>query len=263
MKQAQNARQQRGRPSSRQGGKSNRGSGNHRNEQKSRGNPKQLVDKYQNQARECLQAGDRMQAEYYFQFAEHYYRVLNENRNNNPNQGDRDGQQNNGRRPHAQSGDNSGNDGPQGGRNQRRGRRGRPQDDRQNGQNDTAQANSDQSKQPVQPEHTGHSEHSEQANGAAANGASAAPSANEVSTPAVNSEVTAEVTADQKTEGNAPKPDVQQDNAPTLDLNGDAAKPAKKRAPRKRSVPKEKLAAKPEEKLATEPVLNPAVSDLS
>lgn len=96
MKQAQNARKQRGRPSSRQGGKS-AGSGN-RSEQKIRGNPKQLVEKYKNQAREALQAGDRTQAEYFFQFADHYYRVSNEARNNASNQGDTDGQQNNSRR---------------------------------------------------------------------------------------------------------------------------------------------------------------------
>ncbi len=137
MKQAQNARQQRGRPSSRQGGKSNRGPGNHRNEQQVRGNPKQLVEKYKNQARECLQAGDRMQAEYYFQFAEHYYRVLNETRSNAPNQGDRDNQQQNNKqqnnnRNQGQNGDGSGEDNQQGDRQPRRGRRGRSQGGQQN-----------------------------------------------------------------------------------------------------------------------------------
>ncbi len=96
MKQAQNARKQRGRPSSRQNGKSG-GPGN-RSEQKVRGNPKQLVEKYKNQARESLQAGDRTQAEYFFQFADHYYRVANEMRSNSPSQGDQEGQQNNARR---------------------------------------------------------------------------------------------------------------------------------------------------------------------
>ncbi len=87
MKQAQNARnKQRGRPSSRQGGKPG-GPGN-RSEQKIRGNPKQLVEKYKNQAREALQAGDRTQAEYYFQFADHYYRIVNERAGASQNEGD-------------------------------------------------------------------------------------------------------------------------------------------------------------------------------
>lgn len=87
MKQAQNARnKQRGRPSSRQGGKSG-GPGN-RSEQKIRGNPKQLVEKYKNQAREALQAGDRTQAEYFFQFADHYYRIVNERSGGSQNEGD-------------------------------------------------------------------------------------------------------------------------------------------------------------------------------
>jgi hypothetical protein len=77
MKQSQNARKQRGRPASRKGGKSNNGGGN-RNEPKVRGNPKQLLEKYKNQAREAKQAGDRVQAEYYYQFADHYQRILNE-----------------------------------------------------------------------------------------------------------------------------------------------------------------------------------------
>jgi hypothetical protein len=90
MKQAQNAQKRRGRPSSRNNGKSHN---SNRNEPKVRGNPKQLTEKYKNQAREALQAGDRMQAEYYFQFADHYQRVLNEMRgpnNNNQNQNNAD-----------------------------------------------------------------------------------------------------------------------------------------------------------------------------
>lgn len=95
MKQAQNARKQRGRTSSRQNGKS--GNQGNRSEQKIRGNPKQLVEKYKNQAREALQSGDRTQAEYYLQFADHYHRVLNEMRGSS-NQAEGDGGQNNRRR---------------------------------------------------------------------------------------------------------------------------------------------------------------------
>ncbi len=95
MKQAQNARKQRGRSSSRQNGKA--GNQGNRSEQKVRGNPKQLVEKYKNQAREALQSGDRTQAEYFLQFADHYYRVLNEMRGPS-NQADGDGNHNNRRR---------------------------------------------------------------------------------------------------------------------------------------------------------------------
>lgn len=77
MKQAPNARKQRGRAPQRKGGKGNSGGGN-RTENKARGNPKQLLEKYKTQARDALQGGDRVTAEYYFQFADHYQRVLNE-----------------------------------------------------------------------------------------------------------------------------------------------------------------------------------------
>lgn len=77
MKQAQNARKQRARSAPRKGGKNN-GGNNRNNEPKIRGNPKQLLEKYKTQAREAKQAGDRVQAEYFYQFADHYQRVLNE-----------------------------------------------------------------------------------------------------------------------------------------------------------------------------------------
>lgn len=93
MKQAQNARKQRGRSNARQNNKG--GNQGNRSEQKIRGNPKQLVEKYKNQAREALQAGDRTQAEYFFQFADHYQRVLNDMRGP---AGDGDNAQNNRRR---------------------------------------------------------------------------------------------------------------------------------------------------------------------
>ncbi len=91
MKQNQNARKQRGRSAPRKGGKgSNSGPGNRSNEPKVRGNPKQLLEKYKNQAREAKQAGDRVQAEYFYQFADHYQRVLNEMTARNGGQGQRD-----------------------------------------------------------------------------------------------------------------------------------------------------------------------------
>jgi len=88
MKQAQNARKQRGRPAPRKGGRSNSsgGAGN-RSENKVRGNPKQLLEKYKTQARDALQAGDRVTSEYYFQFADHYQRVVNDMQQNSRDQG--------------------------------------------------------------------------------------------------------------------------------------------------------------------------------
>lgn len=85
MKQAQNARKQRGRPAQRKGGRSNNNGGN-RFDNRARGNPKQLLEKYKTQARDMLQAGDRVNAEYFLQFADHYQRLVNEQLNNQNNQ---------------------------------------------------------------------------------------------------------------------------------------------------------------------------------
>ena len=82
MKQAPNARKQRARTGPpRKGGKPNNSGGSNggnRNDNRSRGNPKQLLEKFKTQARDALQAGDRVNAGYYFQFADHYQRVVNE-----------------------------------------------------------------------------------------------------------------------------------------------------------------------------------------
>jgi hypothetical protein len=45
-----------------------------------RGNAAQLHEKYKNMARDSQLAGDRVQTEYYLQFADHYFRVLGESR---------------------------------------------------------------------------------------------------------------------------------------------------------------------------------------
>mgnify|MGYP002781203551 CR=1 FL=1 len=45
-----------------------------------RGNAAQLLEKYKNMARDAQLAGDRVQTEYYLQFADHYFRVLSETR---------------------------------------------------------------------------------------------------------------------------------------------------------------------------------------
>ena len=49
-----------------------------------RGNATQLLEKYRALARDAQQAGDRVTAEYYLQYAEHYYRVLGDYRDRQP-----------------------------------------------------------------------------------------------------------------------------------------------------------------------------------
>jgi hypothetical protein len=55
------------------------GPGN-RQDNRQRGNAAQLLEKYKSMARDAQMGGDRVQTEYFLQFADHYYRVLNENR---------------------------------------------------------------------------------------------------------------------------------------------------------------------------------------
>ena len=54
--------------------------GNNRQDNRQRGNAAQLLEKYKNMARDAQLAGDRVQSEYYLQFADHYFRVLGESR---------------------------------------------------------------------------------------------------------------------------------------------------------------------------------------
>lgn len=54
-------------------------------EVKIRGNPHQVHEKYLGLARDAASAGDRITAESYFQYAEHYYRIMNAEQANNPN----------------------------------------------------------------------------------------------------------------------------------------------------------------------------------
>jgi len=55
------------------------GPGN-RQDNRQRGNAAQLLEKYKGLARDAQMQGDRVQTEYYLQYADHYFRVLNENR---------------------------------------------------------------------------------------------------------------------------------------------------------------------------------------
>ena len=57
----------------------NPGAGN-RQDNRQRGNAAQLLEKYKGLARDVQMQGDRVQSEYYLQFADHYYRILNESR---------------------------------------------------------------------------------------------------------------------------------------------------------------------------------------
>jgi len=51
-----------------------------RQDNRQRGNAAQLLEKYKNMARDAQLAGDRVQTEYYLQYADHYFRVLGESR---------------------------------------------------------------------------------------------------------------------------------------------------------------------------------------
>lgn len=68
----------RGRGNRNQGG----GGGNQLNriDSRARGNAPQLLDKYKKLAQDAQHNGDRVQAEYYLQFADHYFRVIADTR---------------------------------------------------------------------------------------------------------------------------------------------------------------------------------------
>ena len=57
----------------------NNNSGN-RQDNRQRGNAAQLLEKYKSMARDAQLSGDRVQTEYYLQFADHYFRVLGDAR---------------------------------------------------------------------------------------------------------------------------------------------------------------------------------------
>jgi hypothetical protein len=54
--------------------------GANRQDNRQRGNAAQLLEKYKSMARDAQLSGDRVQSEYYLQFADHYFRVLGESR---------------------------------------------------------------------------------------------------------------------------------------------------------------------------------------
>ena len=87
MKNASNPRRGRGRNSGKRN-QNSRGSGVD-NDGKVRGSAQQVLDKYLTLARDATSSGDRIAAEGYFQHAEHYHRVLNQDGGRASNQQNR------------------------------------------------------------------------------------------------------------------------------------------------------------------------------
>lgn len=73
----------RGRGNRNQGGGGNQGN---RIDSRARGNAPQLLEKYKKLAQDAQHNGDRVQAEYYLQFADHYFRVIADNRSRQDDQ---------------------------------------------------------------------------------------------------------------------------------------------------------------------------------
>ncbi len=69
----------------RQGGQGRPDNGN-RIDSRARGNANQLFEKYKNLASEAQRQGDRVNTEYYLQFADHYFRVLADQRGRSDDQ---------------------------------------------------------------------------------------------------------------------------------------------------------------------------------
>ena len=77
MRQGPNKNRMRGRGHGRKSGNSrNQSFESNGPDGKVRGNAQQVVEKYLTLARDASSAGDRINAESYYQFAEHYYRVM-------------------------------------------------------------------------------------------------------------------------------------------------------------------------------------------
>jgi len=62
------------------GGRNLGGQPGNRQDNRQRGNAAQLLEKYKNMARDAQLSGDRVQTEYFLQYADHYFRVLGESR---------------------------------------------------------------------------------------------------------------------------------------------------------------------------------------
>lgn len=75
------------RNNNRRRGRSNRGPGGgnqgNRIDSRARGNAPQMLEKYKKMAHDASLNGDRVQTEYYLQFADHYFRVIADTRSQN------------------------------------------------------------------------------------------------------------------------------------------------------------------------------------
>lgn len=80
MNNRQAGRRNRGRNNGRPNGGNRGGDNGNRIDNRARGNAPQLLEKYRNLARDAQLAGDRVNTEYYLQFADHYFRVIADNR---------------------------------------------------------------------------------------------------------------------------------------------------------------------------------------
>ena len=114
-------------------------SGN-RQDNRQRGNAAQLLEKYKSMARDSQLAGDRVQTEYYLQFADHYFRVLGESRarfeDQNPRrQRDDDSDEDQGEEEMAEA-DTEASDGGREERNERFSQRDRPRRDSRDNRED-------------------------------------------------------------------------------------------------------------------------------
>lgn len=74
----QQGRRRRGRGPQGNGGSRNEGGS--RIDNRARGNAPQMLEKYKNMARDAQLQGDRVMTEYYLQFADHYFRIVAEQR---------------------------------------------------------------------------------------------------------------------------------------------------------------------------------------
>lgn len=75
-----NNNRRRGRGNRNQGGGGGGGNQGNRIDSRARGNAPQMLDKFKKLAEDAHRHGDRVQAEYYLQFADHYFRVIADNR---------------------------------------------------------------------------------------------------------------------------------------------------------------------------------------
>ena len=86
------------RNNNRRRGRSNRGPGGgtqgNRIDSRARGNAPQMLEKYKKMAHDASLNGDRVQTEYYLQFADHYFRVIADNRSQKDDQPQQRGRHN-------------------------------------------------------------------------------------------------------------------------------------------------------------------------